>query len=90
MKSIRIVVTQKDIDNGIRSRKESCPIAQSLKRRGFNLPYVSGASIVVGGGGQVALRFDHNDKTREFMRHFDLQGRVGVKPTIFNLKGRVI
>lgn len=75
---MRIRVTQKDIDEGVR-RSGCCPIAQSLKRRGFTDVFVGSSGRAWLGKHWVVLP----PAARFFILFFD--NAVTVKPFSFTL-----
>jgi hypothetical protein len=84
--SIRVCVTQKDIDSAFQSRRdgkrrsESCPIATSLRRRKGFEDFTVGISSF----GNNRIRYILPDAGRDFIRLFDNQ--FTAKPITFVAK----
>lgn len=68
MKTIKIRVTQEDIDNGIRYKAESCPINHAA-RRAFNVDCSTQRTFIY--VGYATHRAFLPETARDFIYHFD-------------------
>lgn len=82
MKRVRINVTQRDIDRGVRSTLTSCPIALAIKRRVVEDSTVAVTQFAVLYGTFMSSPFPY--RATQFIYHFDL-GKP-VKPFTFTLE----
>jgi len=78
-------VTQKDIDNGVRSEPGSCPVALALRRTFKAGKAGVGASTMRVGEfhSKEYKSFDATKTVYNFIAEFDKNGRNGVKPFSF-------
>lgn len=83
-KSIKVRVTQKNIDEGCMENFHFCPIARAVRAAGFERITVDGCELSIGqyGHGQKVYRL--SKKARNFVNNFD-QG-VPVRPFTFHAK----
>lgn len=75
--NMKIIVTQADIDNGIRNQGDKCAIALALKRDGHNSVNVSG----YGGISADGIDYKSNKTMEEWIKAFDRSDKV--KPHTF-------
>lgn len=84
LEKVKVEVTQKHINAGMRCNQHYCPIARSLKELGFNGVRVRGNIHVNMGKDQKIFQiFQMSRSASRFMSHFDRDGRKAVKPFRF-------
>ena len=83
---MKIEVTQKDIDKGVRGECALCPIARAIKSSSnFKRVYVNGKTIDVWYRGDQGIKtYKLPKKAQTFVKRFDRQEPV--KPFSFKLK----
>ena len=82
---MRITVTKEDIKTGNRRNVESCPIAQAIKRKGYELIQVGYSTVHVRRNqDSVTELYMHSKRSTKFM--FDFDTETFVEPSTFILK----
>lgn len=86
---LTIRVTQTDIDNAKKhrhkeSRTHSCPIAQSLHRRGFKDAWAGFEFLHLGDSEDTSYPYTY--AARQFIKTADLNGEDFVVPSTFRLR----
>lgn len=85
---VRIRVTQRDIDKGVRGNGEQCPIARALKRATGRYWFVSSYYCRDESGSRSGPLIALPVAVTEFVNKFDKRGgRLMVKPTAFDIPG---
>ena len=93
---IKLKLEQKHIDKAGK-RQSTCPIALSMKDRGFKNPRVPGTAVMTGTlyaqsqHGPHATRYVGIDREEQqaimdFIRNYDEKGKKAVKPTTFKIQ----
>jgi len=80
---IEVSVTEEDIRNGFTNNCRYCPIANALRRMGYD-PRVDGLDIVLIGEGSKDVCVSTPDVANEFIKRFD--DMEPVKPFTFELE----
>ena len=83
-RTVRVNVTQEDIDHGLPNSAIACPISLALRR----VPEIAQFDCFVWGSG---ITLGDNDvalpaSAREFIERYDEKGRRRAKPFSFNLE----
>lgn len=82
MPTIKVSVTQKDIDQGVRGNAMTCPIARAAKRSLPNVRSVTHNKLIFNDLAYLILPVE----AWEFVYMFDYQGPAKVKPLEFDLE----
>ena len=83
---MKISVTQKHIDAGVRGSCSQDPVALALREAGFHTPWVSSSGIRSYDSTRKKVQdFELPDDVLQFMRDFD--NLVPVEPFEFELEG---
>lgn len=81
---VRVVVTQRDINNGTRCSGKFCPIGLAVRRQGFE--FQAGPYYLCGRFGDRILDIPLPSQARQFISDFDVDGRHAVKPFQFTVE----
>ena len=87
MVKVRIKVTQEDIDKGVQSLSDGCPVALALNRVGLRANVDRYAVTLTHKGSRCSgyNKVKSTDRVSHFVSNFDDYGRSTVKPFSFLL-----
>ncbi len=83
MQTMRITVTQEDIDNGRRCDPDCCPVGRALSRAGLIHYGVIGSAVMIKDGQAHAMALPLPAPVRDWILDFD--GSRAVEPFSFEL-----